>query len=381
MRQDAQTAPRPLPLLRAMIDTVDRELLQILARRATLVREIAQYKREHRVPIRDLARERFILDDRMAHAGGLGLSPGVIESLFRLILWDSRNRQAALRSELPPDLEPRTVAVIGGKGGMGSCMARLFAELGHHVMIADLDTDTTPEQAAEIADVVLISVPIDVTVEVIGRLGPLVRPDALLMDVTSVKRRPVQAMLDASSASVVGTHPMFGPNVHSLQAQRIVLCPARGQAWADWVRQMFKARGLSIKEASPEEHDRAMAVVQVLLHFSTEAMGRTLARIGVPIEETLSYTSPAYLMELLMTARHFAQSAELYGAIEMNNPEAENVTSAFAGAVEELRQIVSSKDRQQFRRMFADVRTFFGEFTGGALEQSSFLVDRLVERL
>ena len=51
---------RPLPALRAMIDSVDRDLLRLLARRYAIVSEIAEYKRGHRLPIRDFQREREI---------------------------------------------------------------------------------------------------------------------------------------------------------------------------------------------------------------------------------------------------------------------------------------------------------------------------------
>ncbi len=73
--------PRPLPVLRAMIDAVDHEILQGLSRRNGLVAEIAAYKREHRVPIRDLAREGEIIADRRDRATPLGLPPELIESL------------------------------------------------------------------------------------------------------------------------------------------------------------------------------------------------------------------------------------------------------------------------------------------------------------
>lgn len=371
---------RPLPILRAHIDALDHELLGLLARRNALVAEVAQFKREHAVPIRDFTREREILDDRCGRATPLGLSPELIESMFRLILWGSRDRQAALKAEVPLDIETRTVAVIGGHGEMGQCMAKLFGDLGHAVMIADLDTSLTPEQAALVADVVVISVPIDRTVEVVRQLGPLVRKDALMIDVTSIKKQPLEAMLEACEASVVGTHPLFGPSVHSVQGQRVVLCRGRGDAWFDWLYRMFHARGLVIKEATPEDHDHAMAVVQVLVHFSTEVMGRTLADIGVDIRETLAFTSPVYLMELLMTARHFAQSPELYASIEMSNPETPKVTEAFVRAAHHLQDMVSTQDREAFEGLFVELRDLFGDFTDQALEQSSFLIDRLVER-
>ena len=53
-----------------------------------------------------------------------------------------------------------------------------------------------------------------------------------------------------------------------------------------WVRTMFAARGLQVTECDPEEHDRHMAVVQVLTHFATEVMGRCLADLGIPFEQT-----------------------------------------------------------------------------------------------
>lgn len=371
---------RSLALLRAMIDAVDHDVLQLLSRRNGLVAEVAAWKREHGVPIRDHQRERELIADRRQRSTPLGLQPEVIESVYRLILWASRDRQAALRAQVPLDIEPKTMAIIGGRGGMGACLAGMFADLGHAVMIADLDTELTPEEAAREADVVLISVPIEQTVEVIRTLGPLVRRNALLMDVTSTKTAPMEAMLESTNASVLGTHPLFGPTVHSLQGQRIVFVPGRGDTWRQWARAMFEARGLNILETDAAAHDRAMSVVQVLTHFSTEVMGMTMARLGVDIQETLAFTSPVYLMELLMTARHFAQSADLYASIEMSNPAKNEITQMFVDAARDHRATVSGDDREEFRRMFDEVRDVFGDFTTRALEQSSFLIDRLVER-
>jgi chorismate mutase/prephenate dehydrogenase len=363
-----------------MIDALDRDLLQIVARRMALVAEIAGYKRAHGLRIRDPQREREVLEDRCRGAEELGLPRGEIESVFRLLLRASREHQASLRAEVPPNIEPRTVAVIGGHGQMGMLLVNMFADLGHQVLIADLDTDLTPADAAAAADVVIISVPIDATERVVRAIGPHVRADALMMDVTSIKQAPVQAMLESTSASVLGAHPMFGPRVHSLQGQRVVLCRSRGDAWADWMAQMLGARGLVVTESTPERHDRVMAVVQVLTHFQTQVLGLTLARFGVPLEETLRVTSPAYLMELYVAARHFAQSPELYGPIEMLNPSSAEVTAAFGNAAREVGEILASGDRPRFDAMFEEVRGFFGAFTEEALEQSSFLIDRIVER-
>jgi chorismate mutase/prephenate dehydrogenase len=174
---------------------------------------------------------------------------------------------------------------------------------------------------------------------------------------------------------------MFGPGVHTLQGQRVVVCRARGEEWADWVAQMFSARGLVVTETTPERHDRAMAVVQVLTHVQTQVFGLALARSGVPLVETLPFTSPAYLLELYVAARHFAQEPSLYGPIEMRNPGTAGIASGLAEATREIGEILASGDRARFEAMFDEVRQYFGAFTDEALVQSAFLIDRLVERL
>ena len=369
----------PLMELRQALDALDRELLDLLSRRMDIVADIAARKRSERVRIRDLERERRVLDDRCSRAMALGLPADSIESIWRQLMLMSRERQSELRAEVPPDVEPRRIAVIGGEGGMGRSLDRLFSDLGHEVMSADLETELRPADAAAGADVVIISVPIRETRAVIEQIGPLVREDALLMDVTSIKVDPMQAMLSSTKASVVGTHPMFGPGVNTYQGQRVVICPGRGDAWLEWTRQMFAARGLVITEASPEEHDSMMAIVQVLHHFKTQVLGLALSRTGATLEETLRFTSPAYLLETYVTGRHFAQAPELYGPIEMLNPDSEHVIALFRESAANLADILANQDQAAFDDVFAQVRAFFGDFTDEALDQSGFLIDRLVE--
>jgi chorismate mutase/prephenate dehydrogenase len=189
------------------------------------------------------------------------------------------------------------------------------------------------------------------------------------------------AMLESTRASVVGTHPMFGPGSSSLIGQRVVVCRGRGDAWHGWLVESLRARGLTITEATPDEHDRAMALVQVLTHFQTQVLGLALARTGIPLEESLRFTSPAYLMELYVAARHFAQAADLYGPIEMRNPATAQVTAQFQRAAQEIAEILATNDQPRFEAVFQEVRAFFGEFAREATEQSRFLIDRLVERL
>ena len=118
----------------------------------------------------------------------------------------------------------------------------------------------------------------------------------------------------------------------------------------------------------------------VIPFLQTPGRSLTLARLGMPLDETMPFTSPAYLLDLYVTARHFAQDPALYGSIEMRNPSTPEVTAAFGNAAREISHVLANGDQPAFERMFEEVRAFFGSFTEEAVEQSSFLIDRIVER-
>jgi chorismate mutase/prephenate dehydrogenase len=63
----------------------------------------------------------------------------------------------------------------------------------------------------------------------------------------------------------------------------------------------------------------------------------------------------------------------------MLNPDSSRVIDLFRGAAAELAEILAAGDQEAFDQVFVDVRGFFGDFTEEALEQSGFLIDRLVE--
>ena len=380
-QNQSNVVPDELLPLRAEIDSIDHKIIDLLHQRNVIVERVASVKKKTGFGIRDYKREKELLADRGGLAHSVGLRTEVIESLFRVILWASRDKQASLGVEIPQEMESRAIAIIGGNGGMGQVFAKLFNDFGHTVVVADIDTHCSNIDAAKNADVIIIAVPIANTIDVIKEVGPHCNKNSLLIDITSTKQVPVDAMLEHFNGSVIGTHPLFGPSVHSLQGQRIaVVCARDTSNWRDWLHTILLARGLSVLDTTAEEHDHAMSIVQVLTHQTTEVLGRTIQKLNVDVRRTLEFTSPIYLMELLMAARHFAQSANLYASIQMNNPETEIVLSALKIAGEELREIILNKDTASFKSMFAEVHQHFGDFSEQALEQSSFLIDRLVER-
>jgi prephenate dehydrogenase len=143
-------------------------------------------------------------------------------------------------------------------------------------------------------EVVVISVPVAQTVSVIKEIGPLVSEKGVLIDLTSIKKDPMEAMLRYSCAEVVGTHPLFGPDGISDPGLRIVLCPGRGKVWHEWLLEIFRSAGLQVMLLSPERHDRLMGLIQGVNHLSTIALGLCMMRSGLRCDELLNASTQTF---------------------------------------------------------------------------------------
>ena len=83
-------------------------------------------------------------------------------------------------------------------------------------------------------DIIIPCVPISVFKDFLNDIAPLIKPDALIVDVCSVKEYPVRWMKEIlpDSVSILATHPMFGPDSasDSLQGRKICLCKVKIEA-------------------------------------------------------------------------------------------------------------------------------------------------------
>ena len=104
---------------------------------------------------------------------------------------------------LCPSLRP--VVIVGGGGQIGTSVREDAGTLGYQVRILEQhDWDRAADIVAD-AGMVIVSVPIHVTEQVIGKLPPLPK-DCILVDLASVKNGPLQAMLAAHDGPVLGLH-------------------------------------------------------------------------------------------------------------------------------------------------------------------------------
>lgn len=163
----------------------------------------------------------------------------------------------------------------------------------------------------------------------------IVSPDALVVDICSVKIRP-QAVLERllpKTCSILATHPMFGPNStpNGIVGKQIMMHPTRIDQDSYEKIKLFisSSLGLKVIECTPDEHDKMMAYVQGLSHY----IGRVMQEMGIP-ETELSTRAYDDLYDMRMIQGN--DSWELFRSIMHENPHAAQVNQLFKQAMKEL---------------------------------------------
>lgn len=371
-----------LNALRDKIDAVDKQLIDLLAARLALVGEVGEVKSRHGLPIYAPDREASMLARRRAEAEALGVPGDLIEDVLRRVMRESYILESASDKEhhfkcMKPELGK--VVIIGGEGQLGRLFGNLFSLSGYRVETLGQADWPRADEILHGAGLVMVAVPIDVTCEVIDRLGNLPE-NCLLVDVTSVKSEPLAHMLAVHQGPVLGLHPMFGPDVASLAKQVIVCCQGREPAASQWLLEQMTIWGARLQQVEAKAHDEAMTFIQALRHFATFAYGWHLSREQANIDRLLALSSPIYRLELAMVGRLFAQDPHLYADIILSSPQNLAMIRRYYQNFGEALGLLERGDREGFIKAFSQVSGFFGERADEFLRESRTLLAQANDR-
>ncbi|MBN2255917.1 MAG: prephenate dehydrogenase/arogenate dehydrogenase family protein [Deltaproteobacteria bacterium] len=244
------------------------------------------------------------------------------------------------------------IGIIGGTGGIGRWFSRFFAEEGFTVHVSGRNNGMGIEEMASACHVVIVSVPIGATEGVIRAVGPVMPRESLLMDFTSLKREPVACMLEASRSEVMGCHPLFGPDVSSMRGLNIILCPARVDRWMNWAHHIFERAGAVVTEATPDEHDRFMAVVQGLNHFNTMMMGLAVKDSGLDNSALKRFTTPLFDAKMSIVEKVLTGNMRLYMEIITHNDHFMKMLALYERNIAAARECMEHHDVERLAELF-----------------------------
>ena len=241
---------------------------------------------------------------------------------------------------------------------MGKLFARVFRAANFKVLVSDLKTKKTPAEIAAECDILIISVPIEVTAEVIEKVAPHLKKSAILMDLTSVKKMPVEKMRTEFSGNVVGAHPLFGP-VENWQNETVVLCAGRGRNSLRKISEIFRAAGLKTEILSAEKHDRIVSFSQVLPHFFAANFVEVCRAGKISASEFLKFAPPNATALFKIFQKIAAQNPKLTAPIQTENEFAAKTLREFLKSGKEFQTAAAEKKFSKLEKIFTNAKNFF----------------------
>jgi|TARA_Y100000031_G_C8150115_1_gene351919 prephenate dehydrogenase len=264
------------------------------------------------------------------------------------------------------------IAIIGGSGKMGRWFANFLVKEGREVIITGRNQRklleakqqlgnvevATNVEAVKRADVIVVSTPIDGFEEVIKQICLYTRPEQIIIDITSIKKLPVEVMHKHIKKGVIlGTHPMFGPGARDIANQNFVLTPTNKneKALAQKVREYLETRDARVTLITPHQHDEMMSVILGLSHFIAIVSADTLVSLD-KLKLMRAISGSTYKLWLTLVESVIAEDPESCASLQMNLPDGGKVKKLFQGKLETWADLVENKDRQKFVQRMKNLR-------------------------
>ena len=252
------------------------------------------------------------------------------------------------------------VAVIGA-GKMGVWFAKFFLAKDYDVVLADrkkeklealkalmVDLTTNFQEAVQDADQVYLCVSINAIEEVVKVISPVLHEGQVVMDICSIKETPIKTMHQyIKGATVLGTHPVFGPGSNGVKHKAYVLTPtnAKEHVFAEKYKLWLEKEEAHVFVMSPKKHDELMSVVLGLPHFlGLVACETLLEQKNLP--ETKKVAGTTYRMLFTLAEATAMETPDLYAAVQTNLPELEKIEDTFMAKAQELPTLIKNKDTQ-----------------------------------
>ena len=137
------------------------------------------------------------------------------------------------------------------------------------------------------ADIVIVSVPVDVTMTILPQVLDRIHEDAIVFDVGSTKSLVCEAVANhPKRRNFLATHPIAGTEFSGPSAalaglfngKTNIICEVEKTAFKlqEKALKLFNAMGMRIRYMEPKSHDKHIAYMSHLSHISSFMLGKTV---------------------------------------------------------------------------------------------------------
>ena len=143
------------------------------------------------------------------------------------------------------------------------------------------------KQDLKLMDVVLLTIPVDVSINKLLDLLDDINDNTLVIDFGSTKSAICDAVaLHSKRGQFLATHPIAGteysgpsaalPDLFFNKVQILCETEKTRPDLFEWAQDWFKKMGMNLREMDPIEHDQHIAYVSHLSHISSYMLGKTV---------------------------------------------------------------------------------------------------------
>ncbi len=345
-----------LDALRAELAGIDKTIMELVGRRNEIAKIIGQEKAKSGASVVVPSVER-IVEQRYIDAGAAhGVTANAAYRISRAVIDESVDVQG----RLPRFQEPKKICIVGGNGGMGRWLSHFLAARGHAVSISDPDCEGAEFPAVSLeegakADIIILATPVPVSDRILEEVLSASSPDAVIFDILSVKE-PVRERLRKAGAAgrhVCSVHPMFGPSAPSAAGRNVIICRCGSAAADETAAMLFNVSDILFMDI--EEHDKAAAYVLGLSHAVNIAFSDALVRSGCTSAEFRAAASTTFRKQTAVSVEVANENAELYYAIQRENPENDAALRKLEEAVSRVRTL----PKEEFISLMQDAAAWY----------------------
>ncbi|ARM76354.1 chorismate mutase [Acidianus manzaensis] len=318
--------------LRRQIEDIDDQIVKLIVSRFELVKKVGEIKKEKNLPVTDEKREEEVRQRWILLARRYGLSESFVDTFLPILFSYSKIYEVN-------SAKKRRIVLLG-YGGMARALASLFKLTKQEVVITGRDLLKAEKLSNEFNFV---------TMDILNaiRWGELIistfPPAVLLSDFSSKIYSNIKGkiFMDISSSKnlvfpyieekslkenfiYVSIHPLFGPYIYPV-GERVAIIPSKSSN-DDVVKDLvkfFRDNGLYPLVTTLEEHEKAMAIVQVIPHFYLLALSESINKLSKELDIDFSKYQTTNFREVYKLIRKINDIKDVIMEIQSLNPYAD----------------------------------------------------------
>lgn len=264
----------------------------------------------------------------------------------------------------------QTIGIVGWLGRMGKWFVKYFSKKRKPLLLYDIRSGRqyrhscvtvckSLDECVALSDIVIICVPLDETPAMIRKCASLMRNDASLIEISSIKYNTFRTLKKIKRRiNLMSIHPMFGPGSVKRDTQKILMIPVKNKKRElNTLRDLFAdIKTIIIKNW--RTHDKYMSVLLSLVYYLNILFARTLT--GQDISTLKSLTGTSFAVQSLLSESMLTDEPSLISSLFIENPFAIDLVRKYNFQATIFTRYITNHDNTKIKSLIRNTKTALG---------------------